>query len=140
MNKEYYSDIIKRFNFCIELLDDGLKFAEKVTVYDPYNFILKTQTESTCLIKSLIRCRLNYLLLSLNMKKLRNGQTVLQDISNLLIKEKENARYMINLIKNSKIHYMLSAETISRGINSINEFIDNVNKGEGAVLNKYNNL
>ena len=140
MNKEYCSDIIKRFNFCIELIDDSLKFAEKATVYDSYNSIIKTQTESSCLLKSLIRCRLNYLLLSLNMEKLRNGQAVLQDISDLLTNEKENAVYLINLIKDSKVHYMLNTETISRGIISINEFIDNVNKGESSVLSKYNNF
>jgi hypothetical protein len=140
MNSEYCSDIIKRFNFCIELINEGLEFAEKVTVCEPYDFILKTQIESTHMLKSLIMCRLNHLLLSLKMEQLRNGRAVLSDISDLLIKEKENALYLINLIKNSKIHYMLNIETINRGINSINEFIGNVNEGESAVLNKYNNL
>jgi hypothetical protein len=140
MNRDYCSDIIKRFNFCTDLIDEGLKFAEKTAVTESYNFIMKTQKESSLLLKSLIKCRLNHLLLSLEMEHLRNGESVLSFIFKLLNDEKENALYLIDLVQKSEIPYMISTEIINRGIISIDEFIDDVKKGENFVLNKHINF
>ncbi len=140
MNRDYCSDIIKRFNFCIELIDEGLKFAEKTAVIEPYKFIMQTQKESSSLLKSLIRCRLNHLLLSLEMERLRNSESVLPVILNLLNDERKNALYLIDLTQKSEIPYMLKTEIINRGLISIDDFIDDVKKGESFVLKKHNNF
>lgn len=140
LNNEYCQDIIKRFDICLELINDGIKFAQQVLVNEKFEEEIKFKIESSCLISSLIKCRRNHLLLSLEMEKLRNGEVVLPAISDVLSDERENAFYLLNLVKNSPIPYMLNIETIEKGIKVIDEFIDNVKMGAEAVLLKYKYL
>ncbi len=140
MNRAYCSDIVKRFGICLDLTDEGLRCLEKTMVYESYTFMIKTQKESSLLLKSLIICRLNYLLLSLGMDRLREGEPTLPDIKNILLRERKNALYMIGLAEESAIPYMIKTDLIHAGITVIDEFIGDLRNGENYILTKYNGL
>lgn len=118
----YCKDLVKRFEKCIELMDRAMELANSIKVKEEVRQEFDTQIESVYLIRLFTVCRLNHLLLSLSMDRLRNQSGSVEDIRCILTSELDNAAAFKDLIRTSTIPYMLNETIIDDGIELIQAF------------------
>lgn len=119
ISNTYRKDLIKRFDYVIDLMERSLLELTKVTVNQEFENDIMRQRESIQLFMMFTKCRKNHLNLSLAQKKLIVEEGNRDNLREILNEEKENATQMLHLLENSKLHYILDTKIIREGLKEI---------------------